>query len=109
GIRIIYITFLSLLTFACSFIPFLIIFPFLLTSFIVGLDIINLPLSLIQIPIRERIKIAQKHSLETCLLGALFTLSAFIPFLGIVLYPGFINIAVELISSWKLEETKIRT
>ena len=104
GVRLVYITVLSILMFVCSFFPLLTIIPIILTAFIVGLDLLNLPLALLEIPISKRLKLTQGHFIETCALGGLFTVCALVPFLGIILYPAFLNVSVELITRWKQQK-----
>ncbi|MEZ4753385.1 MAG: hypothetical protein R3A13_03635 [Bdellovibrionota bacterium] len=106
GVRIIYISLLGILVFICGFFPPLMIIAIVLTSFIVGIDLLNLPLALLETPFKQRLTLAHSHFIETCILGGAFTIVALVPFLGIILYPAFLNASVELISIWDGDKSR---
>ncbi|MDC0358814.1 EI24 domain-containing protein [Oligoflexia bacterium] len=104
GIRLIYICIILLVAFVVSFFPPLYLIPIILTGFMVGFDIIDLPLALLEMPFKERWRVIRRHKLQTCAFGGIFSISLLIPLGAILLLPIAYYAAVLLVERWDLAE-----
>ena len=95
------ILFCTVLAFLLSFIPFLAFLPILAGMLIAGFTLLNLPLAILDLPIRKRLYIIKKQLLPCLALGGCFTGVLFIPFGSILLLPAFYGAAVELLAQNK--------
>ena len=98
--RLIFITFLSIITLCCTFIPILIFIPPIMLAFMTGFDLINLPLSMFDVSFKERKKILKTHFLEVIALGSTLLLFLIIPLGGVLFLPPAYLLAFKKLISW---------
>jgi len=83
-----------------SLIPLLAPIALVLGIFLIGYDFFDIPLTLRGFSFRDRFGLVKKHLLEVLTLGAMFSLTAIIPMLPIILLPlGYLS-AVRNIKQW---------
>lgn len=93
---------ISILLLIAGFIPILVPFVFLFGAFIVGFEILELPLLLLNQPLGQRIKASIKIWPKTLMIGLIFSIIAFVPFLALLLMPIGYVIAIDQIKEDKL-------
>jgi len=98
--RIICFTFLSILFFIFGLIPPLALLPLLFGLFTLGYNLIDLPLALLEIPFKKRLRLAKQVWLELLALGGIFALLLLIPLAGIIFLPIAYLVAVERLAVW---------
>ena len=91
---------LGVFTLVLSFIPLLYVIPLILGGFSLGYNIVDLPLSLLEVPFRRRIKMAWSHKSEITVIGLLFSAIMLIPFAGILMLPPVTYVGVQRIARW---------
>ena len=103
-IRLIYIIVLIIVSFTCGFIPVLFFIPPVLAAFLVGFDLVDLPLTLLEFRFKDRWGLIKKHLVEVLAIGAVFSAIMLIPFGGILFLPIAYLVTVEQIVNWGLKE-----
>ena len=101
-VRLIYIVFLIVISIICGFIPVLFFIPPILAAFLVGFDLIDLPLTLLEHRFRDRWIFIKQNLLEVVALGAVFSVIMLVPLGGIVFLPVAYVVAVEQLTGWDL-------
>ena len=99
---IIYIGFCALLVLAAGLVPILFFLPPLFAAFLSGYNLFDLPLALLEIPFKERRRIAAAHWIEVVSLGAVFLLILVIPLGAVLFLPAAYYVAVERLAAWKV-------
>lgn len=88
-IRSIVITFVALITIIAGLFPPLIPFVFIINGMLIGASFIDVPLSLVRMPLRARLAAQLVRPGTVLPLGVLFSLCSVIPFLGMILIGPF--------------------
>lgn len=88
----------TILTFALSFIPFLSLAPILMGALIAGFSLYNLPLGVLEVPLRLRFKIVKEQLLPCICLGTCFSGLLLIPFASVLFLPAFYGAAIHLLA-----------
>lgn len=101
--RFCYLAILGIVLLAFGFFPLLYIPSLILGFFVVGGDLVNLPLSLMGIKFGARFKLMRNHFGSCVILGVLFSLALLIPFGGIIFLPLAYGVAVLKIVNWKVQ------
>jgi uncharacterized protein involved in cysteine biosynthesis len=91
---------ISLLALSTSFVPPLSLFFTLLGGFTLGVDLFELPLSLLGHRFSERVKLVFSHKLEAFSLGMFFSLFLIVPLGGVIFLPLAYLVAVKRIARW---------
>jgi len=91
---------LTLLAILMSLIPPLLVLPAIIGFFLVGWDIVDLPLALMRVPFRERWRVVRGHAAQVVVLGAVMSLFLIIPFGGIVMAPLMYVLGVDRVARW---------
>lgn len=106
GIRIVYIALIILLSFLFSFFPPLVFIPVLLGAFLVGFDLVDLPLTLLGYDFQTRWSLVKSHGLRVVVLGGCYSLLLLIPLVNIFFLPVAYQAAIFSIESWELPNLK---
>jgi CysZ protein len=101
-LRLIYILIFTILIMISGFFPPLAAIPVALGCFLIGLDIIDLPLVLLEIPFKDRWSLAKQHFVEITATGAVFSLILFIPLGGIFFMPVAYYVGVTKVAEWDI-------
>ena len=100
-IIIIVFAFVGLISLVLSFFPLLSLISLLIGIFIAGYNLIDLPMSLMEISFNNRLSAALNHKIEVLILGGIFSLLLFIPFAGIIFAPLGYYAAVLALVRWR--------
>lgn len=100
---------LGLVAFISAFIPILTPLSFILTSLIIGFELFDQPLILIGYQLKERLKIFRSHLPVIIVFGGLFSFTAIIPFLPILLLPIALLTTLRISLGWNLPIIKSET
>lgn len=98
--RLLVVALLTVLMLLAGLFGPLAVVPPVLGAFLVGYDILDLPLLLLKTSFRQRWGLVRRHILDVLALGALFSLFLFIPFGGIIFLPAAYYAAVMRIAAW---------
>ena len=90
----------AFIVFIASFFPPLYIPTLLLGAWLVGIDLFDMPLRLLNLPFGTRLKVINGHKLDSLIFGGYFSITLLIPFTGILLLPLFQWVACQRISGW---------
>ncbi|MCB0339310.1 MAG: EI24 domain-containing protein [Bdellovibrionales bacterium] len=102
GRKVLFLCAFAVLMLLFGFLPGGPIIVFLFGAYIVGSEILDLPLALLRLPFRQRWKISFSHRLETFTIGLTYALASLIPLVGLVLFPVAYLVAIDRIKEWKL-------
>ncbi len=98
--RVLSLGIFGVILFIAGFFPPLYIPALLIGAWLVGVDLLDMPLRLLEIPFRERFKALKAHKLECLAFGAYFSAILIIPFAGIFLLPLFQWVACQSVDGW---------
>lgn len=99
--RLLIIGFVSLTLIVFSFFPVLYLVSLFLGVFLIGFNLVEQPLTLLQYNIRHRIKLARSNWREVLGLGITFSIVMLIPLGAVLLLPLAYYVAVERIATWR--------
>jgi len=99
----VFIGFFLCLLFAAGFIPILTPLVFLLGIYLVGFDIVDLPLRLSGQPFRRRWSSARRHWPDVMMLGLCFSVLLFIPLATLLFLPAGYLVAIDRVVGKKRE------
>jgi uncharacterized protein involved in cysteine biosynthesis len=92
------ILFCTVLAFGLSFLPFLSLLPLFMGVLIAGFTLFNLPLALLELPLKRRLAVVKQQLLPCATLGACFSAILLIPFASVALLPAFYGASCELLA-----------
>jgi uncharacterized protein involved in cysteine biosynthesis len=99
-IRILYVAICLLLVFLAGLVPFLFFIPPLAGAFLTGASLLDLPLALSGMRLRQRWRVIRAHGSEVLALGAVFLALLLVPFGGILFLPVAYYVAVQKVVGW---------
>ncbi len=102
-VRLLYLVPVLLLSLAVSFLPPLYIFPALLAAFLVGFDLVDTCLSLLELPFKKRLRIIFEHKLEILTIGTIMSLLLLIPFGGVLFLPFAYYATAKTLTGWPID------
>ena len=99
--RLVYVSLIVLLGFVSGLFPLLVFVPIVAGAFLLGFDLLDLPLKLCEKPFKTRWRIAREHWLELIILGGYFSVTLLVPILGVLLLPVAYLVAIDFIVYWE--------
>jgi uncharacterized protein involved in cysteine biosynthesis len=98
----------AFIAFICAFFPLLAPLSFVLTSLLIGFELFDQPLALRGYKFSTRLKVLSSHIMVLVIFGGLFSLTAVIPFLPILLLPFALLTTLRISLDWALPDIEIK-